>query len=182
MRELALHILDIAQNSISAKATLIKIEIEEYTAENLIQIKIIDNGNGMSKEFLEKVTDPFITTRKTRKVGLGISLFKAAAERCGGHFEIHSEVGKGTEICATFERDHIDRAPLGNIPDTMVSLIIANDQIDYIYRHIFDDKEFVLNTAEIRKILGEVPLSDVQVMDWIHHYIKDGLKELGISF
>ncbi|HHY91198.1 MAG TPA: ATP-binding protein [Clostridiales bacterium] len=182
MRELALHILDIAQNSISAKATLIKIEIEEYTAKNLIQIRIIDNGIGMSKELLEKVTDPFITTRKTRKVGLGISLFKAAAERCGGHFEIRSEIGEGTEVCATFERDHIDRAPLGNMPDTMVSLITANDQIDYLYRHVFDDKEFVFDTKEIRKILGEVPLSNIQVIDWIHHYIKDGLKGLGISF
>ncbi len=178
MRELSLHILDIAQNSISAKATLINIEIEENTAKNLLAISVTDNGIGMDKEFLEKVTDPFITTRKTRKVGLGISLFKAAAERCGGNFFINSKVGKGTKIIATFKRDHIDRAPLGNIPDTLTTLIIANEQIDYIYRHLFNDKEFILDTREIRKILGEVPLSNIKVIDWINNYIIDGLKKI----
>lgn len=175
MRELSLHILDIVQNSIAAEATFVEISIEERTKEDLFIIRIIDNGRGMDKEFLKKVTDPFVTTRKTRKVGLGISLFKAAAERCNGCFAIESELNVGTTIEATFERNHIDRAPLGNMAETMITLIMAQDQVDYLYRHVLDQKEFVFDTREIRKILGQVPLSQWEVLDWVKNYIQEGL-------
>ncbi|KXG77077.1 ATP-binding protein [Thermotalea metallivorans] len=175
MRELSLHVLDIVQNSIAAEATFVEIYIEERTKDDVLIIKIMDNGRGMDKEFLKKVTDPFVTTRKTRKVGLGISLFKAAAERCNGCFAIESELNVGTTIEAAFERSHIDRAPLGNMAETMVSLIIAQDQVDYLYKHVLDHKEFVFDTREIRKILGQVPLSQWEVLDWVKNYIQEGL-------
>ncbi|QEK12318.1 sensor histidine kinase [Crassaminicella thermophila] len=178
MKELSLHILDIVQNSITAKATFIQIIIEENEKENFINIKIIDNGIGMNKDLLEKVINPFVTTRKTRKVGLGISLFKAAAERCNGRFYIQSELGKGTEIFASFERDHIDRAPLGNMVDTIITIIMANEKIDYVYKHTFNECEFIFDTREIRKVLGGMPLNDVAVIDWMKNYIIDGIKEL----
>ncbi|WZL74681.1 ATP-binding protein [Clostridiaceae bacterium 35-E11] len=178
MKELSLHILDIVQNSISANASFIEIIIEEDQEKNFMEIRIIDDGHGMSEELLEKVTNPFITSRTTRKVGLGISLFKAAAERCNGRFHIQSSLGKGTEVSAVFERNHIDRAPLGNMADTIVTIIISNDQIDYIYKHILDSKTFVFDTREIRKIVGDMPLGDIRIIDWIKSYVQDGIKDL----
>ncbi|QZY56590.1 ATP-binding protein [Crassaminicella profunda] len=178
MRELSLHILDIVQNSISAKATFIEIIIDENERKNSMNIEIVDNGMGMSKELLQKVTNPFITTRKTRKVGLGISLFKAACERCNGKFHIESEVGKGTKILARFERNHIDRAPLGDMVDTMVIIIMSNEKIDYLYKHRINKNELVLDTREVRKVLRGVPLNNMEVIDWIKGYISDGLNEL----
>lgn len=175
MKELSLHILDIAQNSISAKATCIHIFIEEEKSKNSLKIEIKDNGKGMDEELLKNVTDPFVTTRKTRKVGLGISLFKSAAERCNGNFEIRSKVGIGTVVMAQFQRDHIDRAPIGNMVDTIITLIIANEGIDYLYTHKLDGKVYTFDTMEIRKILGDVPLTDVMVMDWIRNHMADEL-------
>ena len=116
MKEISLHILDIIQNSISAKAKVIQLTIFESTINNVLIVTIEDNGQGMEEDFLEKVTNPFITTRTTRKVGLGISLLKAAAERCGGSFHIDSQKGIGTKVEAIFQYNHIDRAPLGNMP------------------------------------------------------------------
>ena len=113
MKELSLHILDIVQNSVKAKATEIKIDIIESPEKNLLEISIADNGCGMSKDFLERVRDPFATTRTTRKVGMGISLFEAAAQQCGGHLAIDSELGKGTTLYVCFELDNIDRVNIG---------------------------------------------------------------------
>ncbi|TCO79998.1 ATP-binding protein [Marinisporobacter balticus] len=178
MKELSLHILDIVQNSITAKATLIKIMIDENEKKNAMTIEIIDNGIGMSKELVQKVTNPFVTTRTTRKVGLGISLFKAAAERCNGKFYIDSALGKGTKIYASFEKNHIDRAPIGNMAETIISMIISNEKIDYLYVHWLNDHKFVVDTREVKKILGDVPLNNTEVIDWIKHYLIEGLMHL----
>ncbi len=179
MKELSLHILDIVQNSIVANATAIDIRVFESTIENILTIKIIDNGCGMSREFLENVISPFVTTRKTRKIGLGISLFKAAAERCNGCFFIDSVEGKGTSIEARFERSHIDRAPLGNMADTFTTLLLSNDNIHYTYYHAFDNKEFLIDTRKLKEVLGEeVPLHDFDVLEWIKGYILEGMTEL----
>lgn len=178
MKELSLHILDIIQNSITANANFIKIIINEDNKKNLMSVEITDNGKGMSREFVEEVVNPFITTRKTRKVGLGIPLFKAAAERCNGEFYIDSVLGKGTKVFASFEKNHIDRAPLGNMVDTMITIIIANEKIDYMYEHCIDDERFIFNTRDIKNILGEVPLNDTCVLDWIKRSIMDGLMDL----
>jgi len=178
MKELSLHILDIAKNSVKAKATLIEIIVEEDTNKNLLTIEIKDNGCGMSKEFLRTVKDPFSTTRTTRKVGMGISLFEAAAVQCGGKLDITSEVGVGTTLTTTFELDSIDRAPLGDMAGTMVTLISGSPSIDFMYKHTKDNKEFILDTREVRQILGEVSLDMPDVLMWIEGYINEGLIEI----
>lgn len=179
MQEISLNILDIAQNSIRAQATLIEITIEENTAIDLFSFTIKDNGCGMDEEMLKKVSDPFVTTRTTRKVGLGISLLKASAQQAGGDISIDSTLGVGTIIRADFSHSHIDRQPLGDIAAVMVSLISMNSDIDFLYTHRYCDKEFVLDTRELREILGsEVSLSEISVAQWIGEYINNNLAEI----
>jgi len=176
MKELSMHILDIMQNSIHADSTLVEVEIREEIKKNILKICVKDDGRGMDAETLSKVTNPFYTSRTTRKVGLGIPMIKSAAENCDGEFEMKSEIGKGTILEASFRYDHIDRAPLGNIVDSIVTAVISDIKIDFIYRHWIDEKEFVFDTREIKKILGEVPLNNVDVICWMRDYLKEGLE------
>ena len=178
MKELSLHILDIAKNSVKAKADCIKITVDEEEEKNLLTIEIEDNGCGMSEEFLKTVKDPFSTTRTTRKVGMGISLFEAAANQCGGRLDIFSEKGKGTKVCVYFEYNHIDRAPLGDMAGTIVTLISGSPEINFIYTHTKNGQTFKMDTAELKAILGDVPLDTPEVLLWIGDYIKEGLLEL----
>ncbi len=178
MKELSLNILDITHNSIKAKAEQIEISIFERQSANLIEIMIRDDGCGMDEEFLRGVTDPFVTTRTTRKVGLGIPLFKQSAEDAGGSFSISSKIGEGTEIYASFRIDHLDRMPIGDMSSTMVSLIQANDHIRFIYTHKTDVGEFVLNTDDLHAQLGDVPLSEPMVLNWIEEYINENLEDI----
>lgn len=178
MKELSLHILDIVKNSVKAGASVIEIIIDEDIEKNLLTIKITDNGCGMSKEFLKRVKDPFSTTRTTRKVGMGISLFEAAAVQCGGKVDITSELGKGTEFTAVFEYNHIDRAPLGDMAGTMQTLISGSPGIDFLYRHTKCAKTFTFDTKEIKQVLGDVPIDTPEVLSWINDFIKEGLGEL----
>jgi len=178
MKELSLHILDIVQNSLGAKASLIEIDINEDIYNDLLVIKIKDNGIGMDTATAQKVKDPFYTTRTTRKVGLGIPLFAQAAESCGGDLKISSEKGKGTEVVATFILNHIDRAPIGSMADTMVSLIAMRPDVDYVYRHCVGDRAFILDTREIKRTIEEVPINNPMVIDWIRAYINENLKEI----
>ena len=171
MKELSLHILDIAENSVKAHATLIQIDVSENFSDNILTITVKDNGCGMDSKFLKTVTDPFSTTRKTRKVGLGIPLFKEAAIRCGGKFDIKSKPKIGTEVFASFELNHNDNAPLGNMADTVLSLVSGSPEIDFIYTHTKNDNSFIFSTTEIRNILGEVPLNSPEVLVWIKDYI-----------
>ncbi|MDP4117779.1 MAG: ATP-binding protein [Bacillota bacterium] len=180
MKELSLHILDIVQNSIKAEATEICITIDENPETNILSIVISDNGCGMSEEFLKRVKDPFATTRTTRKVGMGISLFEAATLQCGGHLDIDSKQGVGTKLSAYFEYDSIDRAPIGNMAETMVTLISGAPNINYVYKHRKLEREFVLNTREIRQALGEVPLNTPEILSWISEYITEGLADANI--
>ena len=181
MRELSLHILDIAKNSVKAGAGLIEIVIDENEEKNLLSIGIYDDGCGMSEEFLKTVKDPFSTTRTTRKVGMGIPLFMAAAEACGGGLSITSEVGVGTRLDVTFEHNHIDRAPLGDMAGTMQTLVSGSPEIDFLYRHTKNGQEFVLDTREIKNILGGVPLDTPDVLAWLDGYIKEGLGDILVS-
>lgn len=178
MKELSLHILDIAKNSVKAKATLIEITVNEDIQNNLLTIDINDNGCGMSEEFLKTVKNPFSTTRTTRKVGMGISLFEAAAEQCGGKLDITSKVGIGTKMHVTFEYNHIDRAPLGDMPGTISTLVSGSPEIDFLYRHIICGREFSADTREMRQMLGDVPLDTPEVVMWINGYIKEGIEEV----
>ena len=165
MKELSLNILDITENSVKAGATLTEIQIAE-TADRLT-ISIKDNGCGMSEETLRSVTDPFYTTRTTRKVGLGIPLFKLAAEQTGGHLEITSDTGEnhGTEVKAYFSKSHLDFTPLGDVISTMLTLIQGHPDTDFLFTHYIDDKEIRLDTRELRTVLDGVPLSTFEVLE-----------------
>jgi hypothetical protein len=178
MKELSLHILDIAQNSIKAEANLIEIEIDENINNNLLSISIKDNGNGMDEEILKKVIDPFFTTRTVRNVGLGIPLLKNAAERCDGSFEISSRIGFGTEVKAVFVYNHIDRAPLGKMGDTMMVLLNNSEKFEIYYKHIYNSNEFVFDTKEIRALLEDVNITSPDILLWIKDYIKENIDEL----
>lgn len=178
MRELSLHILDIAQNSISAKAECLRIVVIEDMVADRLTIKIKDDGIGMDAETVRRVIDPFYTTRTTRKVGLGIPLFKSSAEQCGGYFEIKSQLGAGTEITAVFKHSHIDRVPLGDMPETLVTIINACESMDMIYTHTVNNETFTLNTKEIRKLLDGVPINNLDVITWLREYITEGLQEI----
>lgn len=178
MKELSLNILDITYNSIKAEATEIRITVKESARQNLVEISIQDNGCGMDEAFLSRVTDPFVTTRTTRKVGLGIPLLKQSAEDTDGRFEIRSKVGKGTTTYASFRLDHLDRAPIGDMSSTMTSLIQANDRIRFIYRHDTDQGSFVLDTDELKEQLGDIPLSTPEILNWIGEYVVENLEEI----
>lgn len=173
MRELSLNVLDIAQNSISANASLIEIEVLENTEKKELVIGIYDNGRGMTSEQVQNVQDPFFTTRTTRKVGMGIPLFKLAAEQTGGSLEITSEVGVGTRVRTVFKTDSIDFTPLGDMDSTIITLITMNTDRDFIYRFGIDENEFTLSTTELKGILGDVPLSEPSVAQWIKEFISE---------
>lgn len=177
MRELSLHILDILQNSVEAGATLVELTIEEDSIQDRLTIAVSDNGCGISEERLQQVFDPFHTTRRTRHVGLGLPLLKAAAQRCGGDVTIRSQVGVGTALEATFQRSHIDRAPLGDMTSTLLSFVLGG-RCDLHYAHRVcgpkGDRVFELQTADIKAELGDVPLSHRQVREWLREYIVDG--------
>ena len=170
--------LDIAQNSVSANASLIEIELIENSKTNDLLIGIYDNGKGMTPEQVENVRDPFFTTRTTRKVGMGIPLFRFAAEMTGGSFEIESEVGVGTRVRACFKTDHLDFTPIGDMASTMISLITMNLHIDFLYRRKLDDKEFTVDTRQLKEILGDVPLNEPSIALWITDYINENTKQL----
>lgn len=178
MRELSLNILDIAQNSISAGASLTEILVKENTAEKTLLIGIYDNGKGMSEEQVKNVQDPFFTTRTTRKVGMGIPLFKLAAEQTGGSFKITSKLGVGTRVDALFKTDSIDFTPLGDIEATVSTIVSMNEDKDFVYTRSVDEKDFVFKSADIKKILDGVPLSEPSVINWIEDYIRENTEQL----
>ena len=171
MKELSLNILDIAQNSIHAEATLVQIILTE--TENTLKLEIKDDGKGMSEEFLARVTDPFSTTRTTRKVGMGLPLLKLAAEQTGGYLEIASREravapeDHGTEVTAFFFTDHLDYTPLGDVVSTVVSLVQGSPDVDFVFVHEAPGKTVELDTRMLREVLGDVPLSSPEVLVWI---------------
>lgn len=178
MRELSLNVMDIAQNSISAGASLITILVEEDLPGDTLSISVVDNGKGMSEETVRKVVDPFYTTRTTRSVGLGIPLFKMEAEMTGGSFEISSKLGQGTKLTAVFKPSSVDMIPLGDINGTVQLLISCNPQLDFLFRRTLrteqGQREFTLETAELRQVLGEdVPLDTPDVVLWIKDYLSE---------
>ena len=178
MRELSLNILDIAQNSIAAGASLTEIVVAENTREKTLLIGIYDNGKGMTEEQVRNVQDPFFTTRTTRKVGMGIPLFKMAAEQTGGSFTIASEVGVGTRVEARFKTDSIDFTPLGDMSSTITTIVCMNEDKDFIYIRSVDDEKFEFSSAEIKAILDGVPLSEPSVMRWVEGYITEHTEQL----
>ena len=181
MKDISLHVLDIVQNSLSAKSTMIEISIEESQDDNTYWVKIKDNGEGMTKEMAQKVLDPYVTSRTTRKVGLGLPLLMLNAERTGGHLSITSEYGKGTEVEALFVYNNIDRLPLGDIAGTIVLLASANPMIDFVYTHTVEDQKYIFDTREIKEVLDDVTINDVHIYKYLKEMINENLQEIKAS-
>lgn len=183
MKELSLNILDIAQNSVKAGADTISITLTE--TGNKLSILIADNGCGMKEDFLRNVQDPFTTTRTTRKVGLGIPLFKLAAQQTGGDIRLSSRHqdefpdSHGTEIEAVFFTDHLDFTPLGDVISTVTVLIQGQPDIRWIFTHSTDKGEVKLDTDELKEVLGDVPLDTFEVIVWIGDYLKEQYSDIG---
>ena len=177
MRELSLHVLDALENSLEAGATVIELTIREDTGADRLSITLGDNGRGMSAAQLDRVFDPFFTTRGTRHVGLGIPLFKAAAERCNGSLTIASRPGVGTTLWAEFQHSHIDRAPLGDLGGTLLAVILAGS-CDLHYVHRVNGETFEFDTADIRAQLGDIPLTHPEVRRWLQEFIAKAEEKL----
>jgi len=180
VRELTLHLLDIAENSIAAGARNIKIQIEENCDKDLLKLVVSDDGRGMSAETAKKVIDPFVTSRTTRKVGLGIPLLKEAAEACNGCFELTSTLGKGTELSVQFQRSHIDRMPLGDVSTTFQNLFFSNPQIHWLFEYRIDGKEFVFDDKEIKDELQGVSLTEPEIIRVIRGMFESGINGLKV--
>lgn len=167
MRELSLHILDLIENAAAAGATRIRIRVKESSAADRLSIEVEDNGGGMPVEKIMRLDDPFVTTRRSRRVGLGLSLLRAAARRCDGDLTVAAAPGGGTLVAAEFRRSHIDRAPLGDIAATLAALLAAHPDIDFTYFQAIDGEAFELSTSGLRAELGGLFLGDPLV---VHHF------------
>ncbi len=181
MLELSMHILDLVQNSLAAQATRVEIRIREDLKQDLLSVEVRDNGRGMPGEMIRKVTDPFFTSRTTREIGLGLPLLKEAAERCGGRLEVESREGEGTKVLAMFQLDHLDRAPLGDMGETLALLITGNPEADFFYHHEVDGESYRLDTREMREILGPVHLDDPSLFGFVRQDVQKGLKAIGAA-
>jgi len=180
MPEISLNILDVAQNSVTAGASLVHIDIKADTLEDRMTVAISDNGKGMTQTQVQNVTNPFYTTRTTRKVGLGVPFFKMAAEITGGSFKDESEVGVGTTTTAVFCISSIDRMPLGDIAGTLTSLIGPSPDIDFLLTVSRDGNAMEMDTRQFREVLGpDVPLSAPEVLAYVADFINSGLAEIG---
>lgn len=178
MRELSLNVMDVAQNSVRAEASVVRITVTESDQDDRLTIEIADNGCGMTQEQVQQVIDPFFTTRTTRKVGLGVPLFKLSAEQTGGSFDIQSEKGKGTTTTASYVKSHVDMTPLGDINSTVKILIQCNPDIDFVYTCTTDNGSFTLDTRELREVLGDVSLDTPDVLEWIADYLEENTKSI----
>ncbi len=178
MRELSLNVMDVAQNSVRANAGLVTITVTESDKSDSLTISIADDGCGMTEEQVSQVIDPFFTTRTTRKVGLGVPLFKLSAEQTGGSFDIKSELGKGTVTTASYVKSHVDMTPLGDINSTVSILIRCNPDIDFVFTRTTDKGSFTLDTRELRVVLEGVPLDTPDVLEWIEQYLKENTENI----
>jgi len=179
MIELSLHILDIAENATRAGAGLVEIAVDEDGTHDRLSLEIRDDGRGMDAPTLAKALDPFFTTKTVRQVGLGLPLLAEAARVAGGHFSVDSKENEGTVVKVDFQRSHIDRQPLGNIADTVTTLITGNPDIDFIYRHRCGDRRFCLDTRQIKKEIDGLPINHLDVLQFIRRYLAERLEEIG---
>ncbi|MBR3159938.1 MAG: ATP-binding protein [Atopobiaceae bacterium] len=182
MKELSLNILDVAENSVKAGASLTQILVTERN--RVLTIEIIDDGCGMSEDVVRSVTDPFYTTRTTRSVGMGVPLLKLACEQTEGTLTIESVTEEvdperhGTHLTATFNMDHIDFTPLGDVSSTVLTLIQGHPDTDFLFQHKTDRGVVKLDTRELREVLEDVPLNSYDVMEWVGAYLREQYEEL----
>jgi signal transduction histidine kinase len=178
MRDLSLHILDIAENSIEAQATRVEIRLKESHRLNRLVLEIVDDGKGMDRRMLKQVLDPFVTTKKTRRFGLGLPLLAQAARAANGRVRVKSEPGRGTRVRAVFELGHIDLKPLGDMAQTLTALIMGHPEVDIVYVHETDRSRYELDTRELKRELDSVPVQSPEVISLIRRDIRDGLDEI----
>ena len=173
MRDISLHIMDIMQNSIKAGAKCIEITLKVDRERDLLCVSIKDDGCGMDEEFVKKVISPFTTTRTTRAIGLGVPMFKQTAEMTGGEFSLKSKVGKGTEIAVNYIISSIDRLPLGDVGDTIINTVLSYPEL----RYKLETEEFMFDTEEVKQKLGDVKITEFEVINWLREYINEGIGE-----
>lgn len=178
MRELSLHLLDIAENSIAAEAKTVEITVMEDSRSDRLVLSVGDDGRGMDAATAARVVDPFVTSRTTRKVGLGIPLLKEAAEACEGWLHLSSTVGVGTKLEVEFQRSHIDRMPLGDLVTTITNLVIANPEVHFILKYKNDDYEYLFDDELIKQELQDIPLSDPAVISFLRTELEVGVQQL----
>lgn len=179
MQDLSLHILDIAENSTDARATRVEITIEENVRKNRLLVRIRDNGRGMTKQAQSRVFDPFYTTKKARRVGLGLPMLAQAAKEAGGGLTVRSRPGSGTQITARFVYDHIDRKPIGNMTETIMILVAGHGRnIDLVYKHRKNGRIYIFDTRIIKRKLRDVPITDPEVLNFLRKGIVKGLNAL----
>lgn len=181
MKEIALHILDIAENSIAAGADRISVSVVDKAAADLLSIRIEDNGKGMSGEEKDRSLDPFYTSRSTRKVGMGIPLFRQHAEMTGGALGIESEPGAGTSVKASFRKSHPDRQPLGDLEGIWMLLITANQDIEWSLKCASEKGNFSISTSEIRSTLAIENINGTRLSNSLKRLIRNNLDELGLT-
>ena len=173
-----MNVLDVAQNSIRAKASLTEISVEIHTDKNSLVITVEDNGCGMDKETVKRAADPFFTTRTAGKTGFGVPFFKMSAEMTGGSFKIVSEKDKGTKMTAYYVLDSINRMPLGDMPSVIEALTLCNTDIDFIYNYSVDGEGFTFDTVKVKKILEGVPLNTPEVKQFIGEFLRENTEEI----
>ncbi len=178
MKDLSLYMLDLAQNSVRAGARHLVIEVDSQPEADSLSFSLADDGSGMDERTLKRVQDPFYTTRTTRKVGLGIPLFKEGTEQAGGCFSLKSELGRGTVIQGSYQLSHLDRPPLGDLAGSLFTLVTANPELDFICTFRRGRESFVFDTRQIRKELDGVPLDIPEVQAWMKAYIDEGVNAL----
>lgn len=187
MQDISLHLLDIIQNSVRAKAKCVKVRVLQNVVENRLRTIVEDDGEGMDSHTLQKAQDPFYTTKKekVKNVGLGIPLFKQNAEQAGGAFRMASEPGYGTVLTADFPLDTTNKMPLGNLKDTLLNSIIAHPQLDFFVHLLYRDKAtelcFNFDTKAVREVLGEVPLNYPDVIEYIDQTLYEGIKKTNME-
>lgn len=178
MRDLSLHLLDIIQNSIAAKAKTVSVILSADCQKDRLLLKVSDDGAGMDRAFLEKAADPFVTTRKTRRVGMGLPMLKNSSAMAGGRLEVDSERGVGTTVSADFKISHIDRLPLGDIGETVSSLVLGNPDIKLQLLLERGSEKFNFDSFEIKNKLGDVPITDFNVINWICGHVNEAVKAI----
>ena len=178
VEDICFHLIDLVQNSVAAGAGNIRLNIAESKNQDSLILEVADNGRGMDNETLEKVQDPFFTTKSFKKVGLGIPLLKATAQICRGDFNIRSAVGRGTEVKASMQRSHLDCPPLGNLEETLLTLLVSLDQADLQFFYRSDRGEFSISSSAIRQQVGELHFSHPEVYQFLREYIHEGLGQM----
>lgn len=178
MNDLSMHLMDIIQNAVFARATCISLEIAVDELADTLKLSVIDNGKGMTAEEVAKVEDPFFTSRTTRRVGFGVPLFKQSAVQSGGSLKVESEVGQGTTVTTTFGYSHIDRPPLGNVANAFVLMMSSNLGVRFGLKYSYNGREYRFDSLEVKDVLGDLPLNDTSIIKMLVEIVEENIEDL----